>query len=244
MKQTKSERVSDTVFFKTKYITQPTVMPADVITKAINNLTQALKGKSNVKGLEQIEALQKLENILNNVPETTPIPREQPIPTSKRVTFDQTTKPPQEIQPRESVLSPRVSTPIQRARTATLIYTVTVDKPIANKPTPMVQNVSKNTRPARIEMKERIRKHLKAKTMARIPQQSTYIRQTTRSNKQVQLIHDKETNTYLSYRQLLHHPKYKDAWAKSAANEFGCLAQGLKDGRVKGADTIKFIHKD
>jgi hypothetical protein len=51
-------------------------------------------------------------------------------------------------------------------------------------------------------------------------------------------------HTYLNYRQLLHHPKYKDAWAKSAANEFGRLAQGLKDGRVKGTDTIKFIHKD
>ncbi len=68
VKQTKSEQVSGTVLFKAKYITQPTVMPADVITKAINNITQALKGKSNAKGLEQIEALQKLENILNNVP--------------------------------------------------------------------------------------------------------------------------------------------------------------------------------
>jgi hypothetical protein len=83
VKQTKSEQVSDTVFFKTKYITQPTMMPADVITKAINNLTKALKEKSNAKGLEQIEALQKLENILNNVPETAPIPREQPILTPK-----------------------------------------------------------------------------------------------------------------------------------------------------------------
>jgi hypothetical protein len=83
VKQTKSEQVSDTVFFKTKYITQPTMMPADVITKVINNLTQALKGKSNAKGLEQIEALQKLEIILNNVPETAPILRKQPIPTPK-----------------------------------------------------------------------------------------------------------------------------------------------------------------
>ncbi len=125
-------------------------MPADVITKAINNLTQALTGKSNTKGLEQIEALQKLEKKLNNVPETAPILREQPIPTPKRVTFDQTTKPPQEIQPRELVPSPRVSTPIQRARTATLIHTVTVDKPIANKQTPRVQKVPKDTRPERI----------------------------------------------------------------------------------------------
>ncbi len=33
-------------------------------------------------------------------------------------------------------------------------------------------------------------------------------------------------------------------WAKSAANECGRLAQGLKDGRVKGTNTIKFIRKD
>jgi hypothetical protein len=151
--------------------------PADVITKAINDLTQALKGKSNAKGLE------KFENMLNNVPEIAPIPREQPIPTSKRVTFDQTTKPPQEIQPRELVPSPRVSTPIQSARTTTPNHTVTIDKPIANKPTPRVQKVLKATRPARIEMRERIRKHLKAKAMVRIPQQNTDLRQTTRSNK-------------------------------------------------------------
>ncbi len=59
-----------------------------------------------------------------------------------------------------------------------------------------------------------------------------------------QLIHDRETNTYLNYRQLLRHPKYTKAWNISAANEFGRLAQGLKDGRVKGTDTIRFIQKD
>jgi hypothetical protein len=53
-----------------------------------------------------------------------------------------------------------------------------------------------------------------------------------------------ETNTYLNYCKLIQHPKYKDSWAKSTANEFGRLAQGLKDGRIKGTDTIKFIRKD
>jgi hypothetical protein len=37
--------VSGTVFFKTKYITQPTMTPADTIIKALNDLTQALKKK-------------------------------------------------------------------------------------------------------------------------------------------------------------------------------------------------------
>ena len=82
VKQTKSERVSDTVFFKTKYITQPTLTQANVISKALNILTHALKGKSNQKGLEQIEAHIKLDNILNNVPETA-------LPQSERASQEQ-----------------------------------------------------------------------------------------------------------------------------------------------------------
>jgi hypothetical protein len=80
VKQTKSERVSDTVFFKTKYITQPTMTQADVISKALIDLTQALKGKSNQKGLEQIEALKKLDDILNNVPESAQAQNERATP--------------------------------------------------------------------------------------------------------------------------------------------------------------------
>jgi hypothetical protein len=107
-----------------------------------------------------------------------------------------------------------------------------------------VQKKPKESNPARTKTRERIRKHIKAKTIAQIPQQSTYLRQTTQTIKQAQLIHDKETNTYLNYRQLLRHPAYKAAWAKSAANEFRWLAQGLKERCVKGTNTIKFIQKD
>jgi hypothetical protein len=37
--------------------------------------------------------------------------------------------------------------------------------------------------------------------------------------------------------------KHKTIWSKSAAHEFGHLAQGVR-GRVKGTDTIQFIKKD
>jgi hypothetical protein len=59
----------------------------------------------------------------------------------------------------------------------------------------------------------------------------------------IKLIHDEETNTYLNYQQLLRHPKYKDTWSKSSANEFGRLTNGLKDRRVKGTNTMHFIRK-
>jgi hypothetical protein len=81
-------------------------------------------------------------------------------------------------------------------------------------------------------------------TMARIPQQNTQLRQTTQTSERTQLIYDKETNTYLNYRQLMRHPKYKETWSKSSANEFGRLANGLKDRRVKPTNTIRFIRKE
>ena len=37
--------------------------------------------------------------------------------------------------------------------------------------------------------------------------------------------------------------KYNETWSKSAANEFGRLAQGV-GGRYKGTNTIFFIHKN
>eukprot|EP00804_Cyclotella_cryptica_P028277 CCRYP_014613-RB/>CCRYP_014613-RB protein AED:0.36 eAED:0.36 QI:0/0/0/1/0/0/2/0/471 len=47
VKKTQSKLVTDTVFFKHKYITQPEVKPADVIIKAYNDLKAALQGMKN-----------------------------------------------------------------------------------------------------------------------------------------------------------------------------------------------------
>jgi hypothetical protein len=53
---------------------------------------------------------------------------------------------------------------------------------------------------------------------------------------------DKDMGRLLNYHQLLQHPDCQEAWTKSSANKFGCLANGL-GGHVKGTNTIKFIHK-
>jgi hypothetical protein len=53
---------------------------------------------------------------------------------------------------------------------------------------------------------------------------------------------NKTSGKLLNYRQLLHHPAYRDDWTKSSANEFGRLANGV-GGWVKGTNTICFIHK-
>jgi len=132
VKQTKSKRVSDTVFFKTKYITQPTLKPADVITKALNDLTQALKGKTNQQGIDQIEALTKLNDILSNAPEPDPAPDKPIVPMeSRRVTFDEKTKPPQIDKPIHKTPSPWVTGPTERTRPEPM-HKVTINKAIPN----------------------------------------------------------------------------------------------------------------
>jgi hypothetical protein len=54
-------------------------------------------------------------------------------------------------------------------------------------------------------------------------------------------VYDEESGKTLEYRQLLRHPKYKRVWSKSSANEFGRLAQGIRN--IKGTDTITFVRK-
>jgi hypothetical protein len=56
-KGTQSKRNTDTVFFKTKFITQPTLTPIDTIVNAFTNLTNALKGTRKVKGIQDIKQL-------------------------------------------------------------------------------------------------------------------------------------------------------------------------------------------
>jgi hypothetical protein len=52
---------------------------------------------------------------------------------------------------------------------------------------------------------------------------------------------DPVTGASMEYRHLIRDPATKDIWEHSCANEFGRLAQGIRD--IKGTDTITFIHK-
>ena len=87
--KTKSERISDTVFFKHKHITQPTVTPEDIIIKALQDLKHAVKGTKNHKGDANMEALQKLDALFAKEPQ------QEKTTTNKRVQF--TTKEPEVI---------------------------------------------------------------------------------------------------------------------------------------------------
>jgi hypothetical protein len=75
-----------------------------------------------------------------------------------------------------------------------------------------------------------------------IPEESIAERVARQRREAANSVLDQETGKLLEYRQLLKHERFKEVWNRSAADEFGRLAQGI-GGRIKGTDTIRFIHK-
>ncbi len=137
VKHTKSERMSDKLYFKHKHITQPTLTPRHTIVKALNDLTHALKERRNTKGTLEIEALQKIDELLNEIPSPTIPDEATPPPTEKRVIFDQTSKPPKETQPTTPRVPNDKPTPRVTTTSLTTITNATIDKPIqTNTPNP------------------------------------------------------------------------------------------------------------
>ncbi len=97
-------------------------MQADIIIKALDDLTHALKGRKNVKGDAQIEALEKIDELLNNIPkkistvkENHVTPNENTQPTARPV--------------KETVILDKpipVQTPIPRVQKNTNIEIITI----------------------------------------------------------------------------------------------------------------------
>lgn len=255
VKHTRSVRISDTVHFKHKHITAPTLTPEDTIVKALNDLTEALRDRRNTKGAIEYEALQKFDELMNKIP-TPPQSTPKQTTTIRRVTFDPTTKPASETQPtprvrietpnprvQETMPPPRVqeNTPIPRVQddtpptrvqsTPPTITKATIDKRIANPTQTKLRGKISEARNSRSRLA--MRTHMQLRPQDQRQSQS----------ERIQLVRDEETGEYLNYRQLLRHPKHKVIWNTSGANEFGRLAQGVggKESRVIPTNTIFFI---
>ncbi len=199
--------------------------------KAINDLRHPLKESRNTKGILQIEALLKIDELFNKQLTSTAETKEttQEIQPSPRLTFAESSNPPQEIPtPRvaiEKMPNPRVA-----------IKKATIDKAISDD----LPNYT--PRELGAELNHLIR--LAANNRARIQNCHQMNLRRQDRNKKAQLIHNNKTGEYLNYQQLIQDPKHRETWERSTANKFGRLAQGLKDGRVTGTNTIHFIHKD
>eukprot|EP00804_Cyclotella_cryptica_P020090 CCRYP_014884-RA/>CCRYP_014884-RA protein AED:0.24 eAED:0.24 QI:0/0/0/0.75/0.33/0/4/0/1279 len=235
VKKTRAKRLADTVFFKHRYITQPTVTTADAIVNAYRKLQQAITGIQHSRDNAQMEAIERIQRAfdaannqvhkqnepieLTRTEQTKGTDLAQPVP---RVTFEAHTPPSRMI-----VASPKEPVVVSPEKTV-------VPKPPTTpaKPTTPNDSIAFRTRSKRQPQPEPIPHESIADRVAR----------RRREMEAAHAVLDQETGQLLEYRQLLKHPKFRDVWNRSASDEFGRLAQGI-GGRIKGTDTIRFIHK-
>jgi hypothetical protein len=257
IKNTKAERLTDTLQFKHKNITNPTLLHTDKLMNALANCRSALMGKVNKtsnQNLKQLQTLvQRVENKLNNeqdvprvaepdVPRATeqPVQRvaEQPVP---RVPRPQTST--QQIarraaqqrtaarrrRPQET--SPRVHLPTQPPALSTRLR-VTASTSKNAPPASHTRNKSRLMQPTSSIRNKR--RQANAVHEAH-PKKANVIKAIAKLEKQVthvMAVLDEDSGKLLNYRQLVRHPKYRDEWNQSSANEFGRLGNRA-GGRIK-----------
>ena len=214
--KTNSERISDTILFRHKYITDPFVTPEDRLMKAVSDLKHKLLKTNNVDGYKQLAALKKLDAIHKTQADMALTGKVGFTDHPTIIRFDPEA-PPKAI----AVQTPRVT--IHR-------------KCIETQTTPVQP---RHTGPAANTRSSTTSRQQALSTM----EHNLAIANETVADAWSELacaaVMDENGNT-LRYRQLITHPQYKKEWSISSANEFGRLAQGV-GGRVKGTDTIKFI---
>ena len=224
-KKTRAKRLTDTVFFKHKYITHPTITRADAIVNAYNKLRQAIQGLQHSKDDAHFKALERIKNIMQ--------------PTSKHA-----------IKPAENVKFPRVEQ-VKLTQHVPSVSFDTTPPTDSNPPAQLIVELhTKQSIPILKPLKfvdesiaTRVRaRRLQMPTANPVPNESIADRVARCRRGAAHSVLDHETGQLLEYRQLLKNPKLKEIWTRSAEDEFGRLAQGI-GGRIKGTDTICFIHK-
>jgi len=260
-KTTRTTRISGTMFFKHKYITNPTVTPADTIIAAASNLADALRKNVKAQTIGQIKYadLKRLQAILANsqARESNLAPPEMEIAGPPRVEApnsdgDRGSNPPQSntgIPPAEEVpidSSFRVLNPPQRNASALsprVENNATSPRVI---PTVSQEEISDPaSSPARNTRSRRTINQDIMLSMINIHRPNMTARQAVSRQfpkEALAAVLNEETGELMEYRHLLANPKYRTTWSKAYGKEIGRLAQGIP-GEVEGTNTITFIDK-
>ena len=254
IKSTKQERLSDTVQFKHKHITNPELTPHDKIMRALADCKAALMGKPSATGDNQMQDIKQIiQNISSHqhprVPNEQPVPR---LPSSTQPASNETSVP---RVPQVDIL--HIAQRMAQTRTANQrrkrnhhrhIKTSNINLP--NKP-PALSTRSKVSAAATAKPKPPVN-HPRRSSRLRQPTASsrakqanavTMIRELEQQVGEAMAVMDKETGKLMNYCQLLQHPKYRKEWSISSANEFGRLANGVGGRIKKPTNTIRFIQE-
>lgn len=120
--------------------------------------------------------------------------------------------------------------------------------PTQSKGAPKSKRVSRLKQPTPIAKRKSTRQTKKASALAATERRYLHkltgkIERLENEIHQALAVMDAETGKILNYRQLIKNPKYRLPWSRSAANEFGRLANGV-GGRIQNpTNTIKFIRR-
>eukprot|EP00804_Cyclotella_cryptica_P003834 CCRYP_020458-RA/>CCRYP_020458-RA protein AED:0.26 eAED:0.26 QI:0/0/0/1/1/1/3/0/581 len=241
--------ISATVFFKHKYITNPTVTPADAIIAATANLAHVLMPNTTAAHLNttQLADLTRLHKII------------QPTPTDK------------------SAVSPTVTTRLPTApkRTHPIVSDSDSDKSPQSNKSSSLRPLSTHKQPAAYTPRVSTtppQMHINASPRVTPPTAPAYnTRSSVQTITQETMLHfsqlpaptvtaqraasrmfptdflnavlNKNTGELMEFRHLIKDPKYSTTWRKAYGKELGRLAQGIP-GLVQGTNTIVFIAKD
>ena len=229
VEKTKSTRISETVFFKHKYLTNPTVSPQDWVVKAANNLSRALANKGPVQSTDMTE-LKRLVEIFEqqaaNIAAAESSQGNQDGVASPRVPTTAAAAAPRVQTTQVQTALPRVSDP---AAALPVTFTNYVTQEEEEEP-------SSETRATLLMLQA-----MEVSTIQ--PQAGTLAARKYPLQllcEMANAVLDTDTGELMEYRHLMKKPKYKTTWGNAFGNEVGRLAQGMP-GRVKGTDTIVFI---
>ena len=259
--ETKAIRGSETVVFKHKYITNPTITPGDAIVSAARDLTKALKGnippplvKSAIDHIRELTDIfdetkekyqQRIEQQEMDSPEGAQSPRVSPV-HSPRVIPAQSPRVPEvpETEPESDLIVEYP--PIQRRKGTPLPNGIPRYNIIS-------QDESTDT-PARNTRSQAQIHSIMDEVMLSCVQLSTSslrIDPRNAASRQYPMellcemagaVLDDVTGDLLEYRHLAKHPRHRETWRPAFGKEIGRLAQGLP-GVTDGTDTIDFIPK-
>ena len=256
---TRCVRVGNTVFFKHKYLTMPTITNADSLLQAASNMTTALQG-GVAQSLETTDAIKALMEIFKKNAEQ-----------AKKAEDDAN---PQRVQ-MQRVAEQRVALEKEHAREEIEdssdnddeeeVYNAPLE---VEYPTNTTTNNNNNAMPNVISQDDEA---------TDTPANNTRSRRTTTSITQEALLMaiditkspritpsalakrkfplavlcafagavlDATTGEMMEYRHLIKHPKHKGTWGNSFGDEVGRLAQGRKKSGLEGTNTFFFVNFD
>ena len=241
-KETKTEIISDTVYFRHKYITMPTVTKADEVIRAARDLSKAIRTNSPSQSqATNYEDLKKISKIFDEVAQMK-IPEdkwEEPAVARVLKQLQMEATPRVEKQRKETASHPRVQ---ENVEVDELIVALPNGSKIVNSSAPAF-NTRTRARPMTITQESinfALEKSECKISPARLSSRKFPLKLLCEFAGAVM---DNETGELMEYRHLMKNPKYREVWGKSSGNEIGRLAQGMP-GRVEGTDTMFFIKKE